>query len=186
MKRFADKHHTPRDYEIRDWVYLRLRPYRQMSVSFRRNLKLSPHYYCPFQITQKIGKVAYKLDLPPNSQIHPVFHVSLLKKQLGTRTIPLVNLPSLTPDGTLTPIPEKILTRDCWRRGTELEWRFSFNGLDQPRRTQHGRILVCLREDSQTLWARSFDGRGCVMHLLSEKKVEAARRVRTRGLDTRA
>ncbi len=46
-----------------------------------------------------------------------MFHVSLLKKQLGTRTIPLVTLPSLTLDGTLTPIPKKILTRRLLKKG---------------------------------------------------------------------
>lgn len=33
----------------------------------------------PFQIIKKINPVAFQLDLPPNSKVHPVFHVSLLK-----------------------------------------------------------------------------------------------------------
>jgi len=86
-------------------------------VSIRRNLKLSPRYYGPFQVIQRIREVAYKLDLPQESQIYLVFHVSLLKKQLGTRTIPLVTLPALTPEGTLTAEPEKILTRRLMKKG---------------------------------------------------------------------
>jgi hypothetical protein len=84
MKFFADQKRKERAFEIGDWVYLRLISYRQMSVSTRKNLKLSPRYYGPFQVVHKIGKVAYKLDLPPASpRIFPIFHVSSLKKTLG-------------------------------------------------------------------------------------------------------
>jgi len=61
---------------VGDWVFLHLWPYRQMSVALRKNIKLFPMYCWPFQVIQKIGEVAYKLDLPSSSQIYPVFHVS--------------------------------------------------------------------------------------------------------------
>lgn len=45
----------------------------------RSNFKLFAKYYGPLNIQQRIEVVAYKLDFPSGSQIHPMLHVSLLK-----------------------------------------------------------------------------------------------------------
>ena len=45
--------------------------------------KLSPNYYGPYKVLQKIGTMAYKLELPSSSRVHLVFHVSCLKKVIG-------------------------------------------------------------------------------------------------------
>nr|GEV85633.1 hypothetical protein [Tanacetum cinerariifolium] len=42
-------------------------------------MRNSPRFYDPYRIIRKVGKVAYKLELPPDTRIHPVFHVSILK-----------------------------------------------------------------------------------------------------------
>lgn len=58
--------------------------------------KLSKRYYGPFQIIERIGVVAYKLLLPTDYRIHPVFHISLLKEYHGDTPI------------NPTPVPESI------------------------------------------------------------------------------
>jgi len=73
MKKYADLHRTERDFAVGDWVFLRLQPFRQTTVGGRRPHKLSPLFYGPYQVIQKVGKVAYKLELPSESKIHPVF-----------------------------------------------------------------------------------------------------------------
>ncbi|KAK2389125.1 hypothetical protein QL285_062745 [Trifolium repens] len=83
MKHRADRKRTDRSYEVGEWVFVKLRAHRQKSVVTRINAKLAARYYGPYPIVERVGAVAYKLKLPEGSKVHPVFHVSLLKKAVG-------------------------------------------------------------------------------------------------------
>ena len=71
--------------------------------------KLEPKYYGPYKVLQKIGSMAYKLELPATSRVHPVFHVSYLKKVIGDKIPIQTILPKLDEEGKVILEPEKIL-----------------------------------------------------------------------------
>jgi ribosomal protein L21E len=115
MKAQADKNRTERSFSVGDKVFLRLQPYIQQSIARRKNHKLSFKFFGPFHILERVGQVAYKLDLPSESKVHPVFHVSHLKPCIhpGTQVSP--HLPS--PADTYQ-VPLRVLQSRIRQRGT--------------------------------------------------------------------
>jgi hypothetical protein len=88
-------------------VFLELQPYVQSSVARRAHHKLSFKFFGPFWVLERIGAVAYKLELPSNAAVHPVFHVSQLKSSSGGQQVSA----ALPFDLVLFQVPEQILQR---------------------------------------------------------------------------
>jgi hypothetical protein len=98
-------------------VLLRLQPYAQTSVVNRPFPKLSYKFFGPYSVLEWIGKVAYRLELPPTSQIHNVFHVSQLKEYRADYTPVFSELPTFPTLDTIAAEPEAILNRRMMKKG---------------------------------------------------------------------
>ncbi|XP_042487945.1 uncharacterized protein LOC122068143 [Macadamia integrifolia] len=80
QKSYADIERKTLEFEVRDMIFLMVSPMKGV-MRFGKKGKLSPRYVGPFEILDRIGKVAYRVTLPPAlSSMHNVFHVSMLKK----------------------------------------------------------------------------------------------------------
>ncbi|KAD7477533.1 hypothetical protein E3N88_00669 [Mikania micrantha] len=86
QKSYADKRRRSIEFNLGDRALLKVSPWKGL-IRFRKRGKLSPRYIGPFKILARIGKVAYRLELPDElSSIHPTFHVSYLRKCLADET----------------------------------------------------------------------------------------------------
>ena len=87
QKSYADNRRKPLEFQVGDKVLLKVSPWKGV-VRFIKRGKLSPRYVGPFEITRRIGPVAYQLQLPEEmAGIHDVFHVSNLKKCLADESL---------------------------------------------------------------------------------------------------
>lgn len=111
MKMYADKNRSDREFQVGDMVYLKMQPYRETALGLLKSLKLASKFYGPFKILARVGKVAYRLLLLAQATIHPVFHVSQLKRLLGSHAVPNPTLPLLNKDGKIMAQPLAILDR---------------------------------------------------------------------------
>ena len=117
MKQSADKRRRDVQFQHGDMVYLKLQPYRQVTVFRRAHKKLASKYFGLYLVLERIGSVAYKLRLPTQSRVHPIFHVSLLKKFISDNLSPGLELPSVDDDGLIILEPAAIIDVRWIKRG---------------------------------------------------------------------
>jgi hypothetical protein len=127
---YADKRRREASFNPGDFVYLKVSPI-QGTRRFQVHGKLAPRYIGPYKVLKRVGAVAYRLELPKEmSDIHPVFHISQLRrclKVLEEKRVPVETI-DLKPDLRYQEVPVKILdtlvkrTRTSEVRVCRVQW----------------------------------------------------------------
>ncbi|GJX26978.1 putative reverse transcriptase domain-containing protein [Tanacetum coccineum] len=113
QKSYADKKRKPLEFSVGDYVLLKVWPWKGV-VRFGKKGKLAPRFVRPFEIIEKVGPAAYRLDLPEElNGVHDTFHVSNLKKCLADPTLKVL-LDEIRVDAKLNFVeePVKFLERE--------------------------------------------------------------------------
>ena len=83
QKSYADVRRRDLEFEVGDLMYLKISSMKWVK-RFSKNGKISPRYVIPYRVLSRVGKASYEVELPAElSAIHPIFHVSMLKKDIG-------------------------------------------------------------------------------------------------------
>ena len=100
-------------YEIDEKLFLKVSPWKKV-LRFGKKGKLNPRFIGPYEVTEKVGPVAYRLTLPPEMEkIHNVFHVSMLRRYKSDPShVVSSKMIELRPDLTYEEKPVEILAQE--------------------------------------------------------------------------
>ncbi|GJV33607.1 putative reverse transcriptase domain-containing protein [Tanacetum coccineum] len=111
QRSYANIRQKPLEFQVGDRVMLKVSP-RKGVIRFGKQGKLNPRYIGPFKILERIGPVAYKLELPEElSNVHSTFHVSNLKKCLSNESL-VIPMKELQLDDKLNFVEEPVEIMD--------------------------------------------------------------------------
>lgn len=135
-------------------VLLKLQPYVQRSVVSRPCAKLAYKFFSPYTVLEKIGPLAYRMDLPPDSRVHPVFHVSQLKPFTTDYTLVFAELPRVHDLLASLTEPVKILERRMMKHGDApvVQLKIPWSSSSPDAATWEDYDVLCRRFPTATIW----------------------------------
>jgi hypothetical protein len=162
IKKQADKQRSEKEFQVGDSVLLKLQPYVQSTVVNRPCPKLAFKYFGPFKILNRVGAVAYRLELPPDCQVHPVFHISQLKEfRPGFAPIfQVVPPPTVFQQGSAQPVA--ILQRRMVQRGNAAATQIliQWSGLPEEYATWEDYEVLRRRFPTAAIWGAAPNHEG--------------------------
>ncbi|GJW03876.1 hypothetical protein Tco_1562732 [Tanacetum coccineum] len=191
QKSYADKRRKPLEFSVGDYILLKVSPWKGV-VRFEKKGKLVPRFVGPFEIIEKVGPVAYRLDLPEEfNGVHDTFHVSNLKMCLADPTLQ-VPLDENQVDAKLNFVEElvEILEREfkklkrsrfaivkVWwnsKRGPEFTWEREdqmklkcVSDISELRIQEHWDMMVVTSGDARSWYMISGDAKSWVVCIYS-------------------
>jgi hypothetical protein len=118
QKSYADGKRRDMVFQEGDYVYLKVSPISGLH-RFKVKGKLSPRFTGPFKILERVGEVAYRLELPIQlADVHDVFHISQLKKGFNPNDKDLLPMDELNIKEDLTIVEHHIRILDTMTRVT--------------------------------------------------------------------
>nr|GFC35296.1 putative reverse transcriptase domain-containing protein [Tanacetum cinerariifolium] len=115
QKSYADLKCKSMEFQVVDKVMLKVSPWKAV-VRFGKRGKLNPRYVGPFKVIERVGSIAYKVELLEKlSRVHNTFHVSNLKKCYANEPL-AVSLDGLHFDDKLQFVeePVEIIDREAF------------------------------------------------------------------------